>query len=666
MEYITEFFYPFKNELVYSWIHRLSNANGISFRIFMETYMEKSMIFEGDFNYDIRHELVTLCDHIYCMVDLNRIYRNNTTQPFYNLFFTKDQGDRYTRNYVRTRSTIDPKMKGTISKIKICPRCLEEDKIKYLHTEHNLSGVTICAKHKCKLYEYVGKKGNECEYDINQYRECFFRVDEEFDLMYSIIASKLCLTEISADISHIKHFVKLRLKGYVTSDGYFDRKVFVKEIKKWKYSYLFNNIEYATERFFIKSMGYTPESIIPLIMFVFDEIDELINLLPKGENYFEYRTCEHCGQQGYFLIEDNAYESCYRCQKEIDTNKEFISLVKEKNSGEYEALDPFISMNREIRFLHKKCGKITKIKPRVFLYGTATCSCEKIAFDKGFEVFKAYKESNKLNEKIPKRYVWNGYKLGQWVSDTKKKASMGILADWQIELLSEYQFPFVWEDKRWETSFSVYKNYVEQTGNGHVKRSVIYNDFKLGEWYGNLKKSYSNGSLSEDRIKQIKALYPDFPSVPVEKKISKEKKPSSIMRVPFDKALNLLLDYETEMGTKNISKRAEYKGYKLGIWANQMRSKKKQGILPLEQIEKLDKIGFDWEPLKSKWNRDLERYSAYVMERGMVNPAKDVMFRNFAIGNWYSNLKVSYRNQSLSQQQIEEIRSINPDFMRNN
>ena len=52
MEYITEFFYPFKNELVYSWIHRLSNANGISFRIFMETYMEKSMIFEGDFNYD--------------------------------------------------------------------------------------------------------------------------------------------------------------------------------------------------------------------------------------------------------------------------------------------------------------------------------------------------------------------------------------------------------------------------------------------------------------------------------------------------------------------------------------------------------------------------------------------------------------------------------------
>ena len=104
-------------------------------------------------------------------------------------------------------------------------------------------------------------------------------------------------------------------------------------------------------------------------------------------------------------------------------------------------------------------------------------------------------------------------------------------------------------------------------------------------------RSYRRGTLSKEKLLEIREINPDFPNLPVKEK--KTEPPKEKKKVYFDEAVELFLEYRKEYKTQNIPKRKEYKGYKLGIWANQMRAKKTQGILPAEQIERLNEINFE-------------------------------------------------------------------------
>lgn len=354
---------------------------------------------------------------------------------------------------------------------------------------------------------------------------------------------------------------------------------------------------------------------------------------------------------------------CHECVKNDDENHEFARLVDKMTEGEYEAVGNFISMNNKVALIHKKCGNVVHIKPRVFLYGTSRCPCETTSFNDGFTVLTSYKESGKSIDDIKKSTVWNGYKLGQWVLIIRRKARKGTLTNKQLFQLDKIGFTYAKKEKQWNDAVAKYHRYVLVTGIKHVQRQTVFEDFRLGQWYADVKRSYKKGVLSEEKLLEIREINPDFPKLPVKEKRQEPKNEKK--RVYFDEAVELFLEYRKEYKTQNIPKRKKYKGYKLGIWASQMRSKKKQGILPAEQIEKLNEINFDWNPLETKWDDDLNRYRRYVQEGGKPEVPKERDFEGFALGYWYSNLKISYRNGSLTEEKIQEVRDINSGFMNN-
>lgn len=92
-------------------------------------------------------------------------------------------------------------------------------------------------------------------------------------------------------------------------------------------------------------------------------------------------------------------------------------------------MSEFESLNNEVALLHKECGNVVHIKPRMFLYGTSRCPCEKVEFDNGFKILKAYQNTGMSIDDIIKTTVWNGYKLGQWVSCTRRKAGKNVLTN---------------------------------------------------------------------------------------------------------------------------------------------------------------------------------------------------------------------------------------------
>ena len=117
---------------------------------------------------------------------------------------------------------------------------------------------------------------------------------------------------------------------------------------------------------------------------------------------------------------------------------------------------------------------------------------------------------------------------------------------------------------------------------------------------------------------------------------------------PFAETLKLFLEYVKEYGTLIVPKRRVYKDYNLGPWCQQMRSKRRLGILPEEQIKALDEIGFIWDVLGYKWENDMERYRNYVAETGIYDVTATTVYCGFRLGYWYKNLKIARRNGTFS------------------
>ena len=662
MGHINVFFKPYKNELVYSWIYRLAKANGLSLRNFMTNYIGKNMIFQGDFKYDIRYELMNLNENVFYELDIDDIYKHNTGQTLYNLFHTEMLIERIKQNYVKPVSNINSAIRYAIPKIKICPECLIEDECKILHVEHQDENVTMCAKHACKLMEFTGKKGDECEFRKEDYREVPYKYNEKIDYILSKYISDLCLSGATASITDVKEVLvkKFKEKGYLTTWN--DTKLMLNDIKDWKYKCLFKQKEeYLINKIFPRKISVMLEQLIPFLIFMFPDANDLIKELPKDKIYFEKRICETCGKESIFSVSDDSI--CHKCLKGIDENKEFIRLVDKRTDGQYEPLEDFVSMNKNVAFLHKECSNVVHLKPRLLLYGTSRCPCEKKSFNEGFNVLLSYKRTAGTIDDITKSTVWDGYKLGQWVGIIRRKAAKGGLTDKQFMQLDEIGFTYNIQKKKWDDSLEKYRKYVLQTGNGHILRNTVFEDYKLGQWYVDVKQAYTKGTLSEEKLFEIREIYPDFPKAPIKEKKKTEEKINDKKIVCFDEAVRLFLEYKETYKTQNIPKSAVYKEYKIGRWANQMRAKKRRGVLPDAQVDRLNAINFDWNPNETKWIEDLSRYQRYVLSGGKPEVPKETIFEGFTLGYWYSNLKVSYKNGSLLDEKIVEIRNINPAFM---
>lgn len=648
MSYIPFITTAYPDELMYSWISRLIIENGICPALFGKLYLDKPGIFSGEIPYDIRHEFTFLCKSMPEMPGMAGFYYEHTTFRFDMLFTLKKTADRYVRAITMHSDKTNPPLSRNYTEIYVCPDCMEEHK--YIHIEHQLGETCYCAKHKKKLMRFSGKE--------------LFEPDNEgtvaAELAYSEFVYGIYQTKINGVLEDLKRafITKLKENGYALhGERYL---AFEKDFMGSSYAVLMDkDVRYCFENYLIKKKTFDPRDFIPLLMFLFKDAGELALYVGDNEPLLKDGVCKNCGR-AYLSAADEPFSMglCPDCYARISINDKFKNMVKIAGMGEYKAISDFVSMNSRVRFLHS-CGEVTELLPRSFIYGNSRCPCEKRLDERWGSYFKLLLEYKKENghTNVPKRLEYRKVKLGQWCQMMRKyKDTLPID---RRDRLEEIGFDFDPNGSAWDKTFSIYKRYVEETGSGHIIRSVVYDGFKLGEWYGNLKKSYSMGRIDDERLAKIRELYPEFPKTPIKEKMVKVNKP----RVSFEEAVKLLKQYYKEYKTHDIAKTVEYKGYKLGRWANQIRAKRKQGILSDDKIAALDDIGFVWDPIQSKWERDLARYKRYVEATGRTEIPKEAGFEYFAIGYWYSNLKVSRKNNSLTSQQLCDISKVNPDFM---
>ena len=112
-----------------------------------------------------------------------------------------------------------------------------------------------------------------------------------------------------------------------------------------------------------------------------------------------------------------------------------------------------------------------------------------------------------------------------------------------------------------------------------------------------------------------------------------------------------------------INSKTKYKGSNIGHWCGTQRQKYKKGVLSQYRIDKLNSLGFRWSILESDWNNNYQKLKIYYNEKGTFpnqnNKQKD---QNHKLAIWITVQKKQYKKGTLSQDRIDRLKEITPNF----
>jgi hypothetical protein len=150
----------------------------------------------------------------------------------------------------------------------------------------------------------------------------------------------------------------------------------------------------------------------------------------------------------------------------------------------------------------------------------------------------------------------------------------------------------------WDANFLELVRFKEEYGHCEVPRK-----HRLGYWVSNQRQRKRIGKLTRDRVERLDNI--EFVWV-------------ARTRDVFDEHYEKLLEYKRLYGHVDVPQ--HYK--KLGRWVNDQRVKKKNGSLPKEHEDQLNKIDFVWNSLEARWNQRFNELREFHERYGHfdVNP----------------------------------------------
>jgi superfamily II DNA or RNA helicase len=259
-----------------------------------------------------------------------------------------------------------------------------------------------------------------------------------------------------------------------------------------------------------------------------------------------------------------------------------------------------------------------------------------------FDMLTAYKMKYG-NCNVPIDFEEN-QQLAAWVRLQRSFFRQNKMDNYRKQKLDSINFEWILQESP-EEFFE--KRFAQLTAfkkeHGHIK---VSSKSELYRWFGNLKQYMRNGMLSGEKIERLKAIGFHFNR----KESAPEIRERHIME---------LAAFKEKFGHTNLTKSfTEY--ILLYKWASIQRTRYKNGKLPKEMIEKMNRLGFDWnygENLNTgqweKYYHKLVQYynlhgSAHVQEKG----------ENRSLAQWCQNQGELYRKGGLSPERIESLNKL--------
>ena len=625
--------YP--DELLYSWVHRLTSANGLLAKDFANAYLGSTNANIASLPYDIRAEFVPLYNNLLKKPDIIGLYLSTSTVEYESIFMTKGQQTKLINNVFAPKNALNTSSNGLIQVPCVCPECVREDIEKYgeayLHRCHQLSGVQTCHKHQCLLKRYIGPKGHACEYRSDDYVSIDTKRDMGANIAFTAYSVSLFNSVKSCNIKVLKEILydELHSYGYTAKEGYGS---FIDSISKWQYWSLIDcDIEQFLRVKMISAENVTAEELVPLLMFLFPDSEKLIAEVHKrsSEALLKEYTCPDCGKS--YITTPYAYDhkfGCHFCNK--GKPEERIAEKIFEGAG-YELKSKFKSLDKNVSLLHKSCGQIISIKPRSFIFEGVRCLCESvITFERAREAIESVGDYELLEFN-------GGEKLCKIHSNT-----CGHTFDVRYRKFLKSPQCRVCFPKNMTTEYLAER--IRYTTDGEYEL--------VGEFF--------------DQDTKIKILH--HPCGQITEYLPRYYHMGAVCPIcngqfaqQWNTMYQILCEYKEEVGNVDIPKRDEYKGLPLGIWCQKQRERKN---ISDYQRQKLLDIGFSFDPLESEWNRRLEQYRRYARENGSPCIARRTDYEGEHLGAWVETQRKRIKIGKMSDQRKQKLLEVDPNFYK--
>jgi superfamily II DNA or RNA helicase len=163
---------------------------------------------------------------------------------------------------------------------------------------------------------------------------------------------------------------------------------------------------------------------------------------------------------------------------------------------------------------------------------------------------------------------------------------------------------------------------------------------ELGKWCSQQRIRYQSNKLSPDRVRRLEQLGFVWDQLAAE----------------WGEMFGALIAYEKAHGDGKVPKRWK-ENSALGHWCQRQRIVYAKGDLSSDRVQRLEQLGFVWEPLAVAWEEMVAALTAYKNAHGDCNvPVKWI--HNPELGKWCGHQRTNYKKDALSQDRVKRLEQL--------
>jgi Helicase associated domain/Helicase conserved C-terminal domain len=199
---------------------------------------------------------------------------------------------------------------------------------------------------------------------------------------------------------------------------------------------------------------------------------------------------------------------------------------------------------------------------------------------------------------------------------------------------------FIWDapESWWDEGFRVLQRFKEREGHCNVPAKHREGTYQLGTWVGTQRTK--KDTMSADRRQRLDEI--GFVWDPLEAKW--EDGFSALKRFKAREG-HCLAPYKHREGT-----------YPLGNWVMNQRQRTNKDTMSAEHRQRLDEIGFIWDPYESEWEKGFAILKQFKEREGHCNVLQRHHEGTFRLGGWVSVQRTSKDTMSAEhRQRLNEI-----------
>ena len=233
--------------------------------------------------------------------------------------------------------------------------------------------------------------------------------------------------------------------------------------------------------------------------------------------------------------------------------------------------------------------------------------------------------------------------LGSWVNTQRQDKAKGELLPERLQRLKSLGFDWDPRNTFWEKMYTCLVAFKKKHGHCRVP-DKWEKDRALGIWVVNERQDKAKGRLLPERLQRLKLLGFDWD-------------PKNTF---WEQLFIRLVAFKKQYGHCNVI-RSWKQDQSLATWVNTQRTDKAKGQLLPERLRRLNSLGFDWDPNKTRDEEMCTRLVAFKKQYGHCN-VPHLWKQDRPLSHWVAVQRRCKENDKLPSERLRRLEALGFDW----